>query len=198
MSTTVKMSILLPVAQLTLAITLLVWARHQPVHMGTPDDAYYTPTVELLCYGINAPVAHLSWRIDQVLSDMVGRMQWRVAGFYSNVWFFLMGVVVLWYLVGKKIDGLRSLFSKTREGKPLWRILWNLFAALLGINLFIVLCLHNVVFTDPRNGTGGGSNFLGSLIEQILWLIWSFVLIVVPAKTLVAVVRKRNSNAPGA
>jgi hypothetical protein len=95
----------------------------------------------------------------------------------------LLGVVVLWYLVGKEIDAWRrpDEFSdpKSRTGK----IVRNGILALYGMLLLVTMDLHN---TD--------NNTMGDLIERILWFVWSLALIILPMRKLLAILRHKPSK----
>ena len=58
-----------------------------------------------------------------------------------------------------------------------------------------VKSLHNVIFTNPSRGTGGGSNFVGDIIRQSLWLIWSLALIMSSGRVLVCATRHGGKQA---
>jgi hypothetical protein len=159
-------------------------------------DSVWVPTARLVCLGISTPAHRLSWTLDGILFG--SRAISKVLGFYSEDLLFLAGVVALWFLIGEEIDS-QKLSSERPQPKPrTGKILWNTLVALYGLDLLVVICLHNVVFTNPRNGTGGDGNFVGDLIFQILWFIWSLLLIIFPGRVLLAVLRRRQLGATAA
>ena len=177
---TMKLAYVLPPVQVVLAGTFIQWGLHS--HPPPGLDTFWAATPTLICYGINVPAYRLSWMLDSLLYR--DRFRPELPGFYFSDWLFLIGVAILWYLIGTKID------TRTKEKSRTGKIFWNLLAALYGFNLLIVICLHNVIFTDPRTGTGGDGNFLGDLIFQGLWFIWSLALIIVPGRELAGLRRK--------
>jgi hypothetical protein len=175
MRRSIKLAWLLPLAQLVLAIFLLSWARHYP-HPPVKIDSPWTSTAERLVEGINLPAT----RIVEMALDV---SPWTntgvpgIGGFYFVDWMFICGVVGLWYLVGKKLDNYQSLKLDTKRGPLARTAVWDVLLALYGLYLLIPLLLHNVVFTNPKNGTGGDANFVGSFLFQSLWFTWSLLLI---------------------
>ncbi len=96
----------------------------------------------------------------------------------------------LWYLVGKKIDSYRQPKVDAQEGIPVGRVVGNSLSILYGIYLLLAISFHNVIFTNPRDGNGGSSNCYADLIRQILWLLWSLILIFIPGMTIARSLRR--------
>jgi hypothetical protein len=168
----------LPTAQALLAEVLLQLGRHsRPPVRG---DVYWVSTYDLLCAGLNTPAEKFTILIYKLVGHSVGPI--------SGELIYLASIFVLWYLVAKRIDSYRFPDARAREGPSISSIVPNVLAFIYGILLLIVISLHNVIFTSPRNVTGGGSNLYGDLVRQSLWFLWSLVLIVIPARTLVAVI----------
>ena len=164
----------LPTAQVLLAEVLLQLGRHsRPPVRG---DVYWVSTYDLLCAGLNTPAE----KFTILIYKLVGRSVGPIAGELI----YLASIFVLWYLVAKRIDSFRFPDARVREGPSISLIVGNVLAFIYGILLLIVISLHNVIFTSPRNVTGGGSNFYGDLVRQGLWFLWSLVLIVIPGRTL--------------
>lgn len=103
---------------------------------------------------------------------------------------YIVLVAILWYFVGKKIDSYRLSGISGQERPSIGGILKNLFVVLYGIYLLLVICLHNVIFTAPKNGNMGSSNPLGDVIRQTLWLLWCLALILIPSITLASAFRR--------
>jgi hypothetical protein len=101
-------------------------------------------------------------------------------------------VAILWYFVGRKIDSYRFAQDREHPRMSVGRIVANILAALYGMNLVVVIFLHNVIFTNPKYHNGGGSNFVGDVVYQSLWLLWSLVLIFIPGYTLALKTGDRN------
>jgi len=182
----VRLAWILPPVQVALAETAMQLGRH--AHPPVRGDIYWYPTVELIYYGLNTPADRLSIILFGLLPS------W--GGVISGDLIYVLLAAALGYLVARKIDSYR--FSKVcaQDEISSSRIVWNLLAALYGLYLLLFLCLHNVIFTNPRNGTGGGSNFYGDLMRQGLWLLWSLVLIVVPSVTMVFSLRRKLAVSP--
>jgi hypothetical protein len=106
---------------------------------------------------------------------------------------FVMLVAAFWYLIGRRFDRIESAGVALESLRGI-KIIWKSLVLLYGINLLIVICLHNVLFTKPPSETGGDANFLGDLIYQVLWLVWSLILIVVPGRDLLLAIRRRKET----
>ena len=188
----IKLAWLLPLAQLVLAIILLSWVRHYP-HPPVRIDSPWAPTPERLVEGINLPAA----RIVEMALDV---FPWTstdgpgIGRFHFVDWMFICGVVGLWYLVGRKLDNYQIPKPNTKRGQLVRTAVWDVLLALYGLYLLIPLSLHNVVFTNPKNGTGGDANFLGSFLYQSLWFIWSLFLVSFGTWEFVRVIRSHPSR----
>jgi hypothetical protein len=184
--TRLKLAHVLPPAQVILAGTSMLLARHS--HPPLSGDIYWHPTFELVCAGLNAPVDQLSIILYSLLGPWVG--------VFSGDLIYLVLVASLWYSVGRKIDSYRFPRTSNQKGAPIAGTLTNIIVAIYGLYLLVFISLHNVIFTDPKNGNMGSSNGLGDLIRQTLWFLWSVGLIVVPTATLASALRpKPHSSA---
>jgi hypothetical protein len=180
---TIRMSRIMPVTQVILAMVLLKWGEYHPYPTWWVRGMYssfWVPTPILVCYGLNAP----AYRLVPALNTLVfGRFMHKMAGFYPVEQVLLLGVVVLWYLVGKKIDEWKrpDEFSelKPRTGK----IVRNGILVLYGMLLLATMDLRD---TD--------NNVIGDLIERILWFVWSVALILLPMQKLLAMLRHKPSK----
>lgn len=141
---------------------------------------FWRPTSDLVCYGINAPAFRL---VPAFYSLALGKFIPRIAGFYAQDLFLLAGVIVLWYLVGKKIDTTRRPELPRREKPATLEIIWNILVALYGIILLLTMDIHDV-----------DSNSMGNLIERILWFVWALALIFLPTQKLLAMLRRKPSH----
>ena len=148
---------------------------------------------ERLVEGINLPAA----RIVEMALDV---FPWTstdgpgIGRFHFVDWMFICGVVGLWYLVGKKLDNYQIPKPNTKRGQLVRTALSDVLLALYGLYLLIPLSLHNVVFTNPKNGTGGDANFVGSFLYQSLWFIWSLLLVSFGTWEFVRVIRSHPSR----
>jgi hypothetical protein len=180
---TMRMSRILPVIHLIFAMILLKWGEyyaHPAWWVRGMYSSFWVPTAVLVCYGINAP----AYRLVPALNTLVlGRFIPKIAGFFPEEQLLLVGVVVLWYLVGKEIDAWRRpeefSFAKPGAGK----MVRNGIVLLYGMLLLVTMNFHD---TD--------NNRLGDLIERILWFVWALILIFLPARKLLIMVRRKPSN----
>ncbi len=182
-----KLSRVLPPVSVALAVALLQWGRHSRPPMVL--DTIWVPTPTLLCYGVNAPAFRINGIVDQILSSLRNDFFSKVA--HSGDILFVIIVAMFWYLVGRRIDYSRS-FHTAVESVHGRKIAWKLLILLYGLDLLVVICLHNVIFTNPRNNSYADNNFLGELVFQGLWFIWSLVLIIVPGRDLLRAIHRRK------
>jgi hypothetical protein len=177
------MSRILPLIQVTLAGVLLKWGEYHPHPTWWVRGMYssfWAPTPIHVCYGINAP----AYRLVPALNTLVfGRFIHKMAGFYPVEQVLLLGVVVLWYLVGKEIDAWRrpDEFPDPKPGTE--KIVRNCIITLYGILLLVTM--------DFRNAD---NNAMGDLMERILWFVWALALIFLPMQKLLAMFRHKPSN----
>jgi hypothetical protein len=156
-------------------------ARHlRPLVHG---DIYWHSTFELVCLGLNAPVEKPAILIYSLLGS------W--AGVFSSDLIYVVLTAMLWYVVGSKLDSYRYPKAGEQEGFSVGRVLRNILGVLYGLYLLLFICFHNVIFTNPPNGTGGSSNHHGDLIRQSLWFMWSLVFILIPGRTLVGAISSK-------
>jgi hypothetical protein len=176
----IKLAYALPAAQVSLAVGLLLIARHS--HPPVQVDTIWESTAELLCTGLNTPADRLALILLEVLP-------WPAGMFWGDL-LFLVLVAALWYLIGKEIDLLWNRIDGIERQISPGRILGNLLAALFGVYLLLIICFHNMFFTDPRNGSLQTANGLGDLLRQSLWFLWSLILILIPCFTLIRALRR--------
>src|ERR1700730_7072894 len=164
-----KFSIVLPVVQFILAILLLEWADRA----SRPRfDTLYYPTSQLVCAGINAPATILIGFAG--LFDRVDHAPPPIFGLGLDEVFFFIGVLILWFLVGKVLD--RRWSPGERPAK------WTVIRLLsLGVPLEL---LGALLFYEGLHGIltpGRWNNYFGNIVQNILVLLWSLILIVSPA-----------------
>jgi hypothetical protein len=185
----IKLSRVLPPINVALAVTLLQWGYHSrpPVVL----DTMWVSTPTLVCYGVNAPAFRISGIVDKLLSSLPNDLFSKVP--HSGDILLVIVAAMFWYLVGRRIDHSRSS-SAAVESAHGRKIAWDFLILLYGLTLLIVICLHNVIFTNPRNNSYADNNFLGELIFQGLWLVWSLILIIVPGRDLFRAIRRRKHD----
>jgi hypothetical protein len=172
----------LPAAQV--AFAELTWHLNPYLRSPVKGDWYWRPTLDLFCAGLNAPA---DW-----MNLIVNRLEhFRGGTFFGQVQYMLL-VAILWYLVAWEIDkfGLRRRGQRTKLSA--WEFLTKLFLVLYGLDMLLVIGLHNIVFTPPHFGNGQTSNFIGDVLHQGLWLVWSLALIGVPVAALLRARRNQN------
>ena len=182
-----RLSRALPPVSVAVAVGLLQWGRHSRPPMVL--DTLWVPTPTLLCYGINAPAFRINEIVDQILSSLRNHLLSDVA--HSANIIFLVIVAMFWYMVGRRMDYSRSTHTSTGPTR-VREIAWKVLVMLYGLTLLIVICLHNVLFTNPANNSYADNNLLGELIFQALWFIWAVILIIVPSHDLLRVIRRRR------
>ncbi len=115
------------------------------------------------------------------LFDRVDHAQPTIVGLTLDYIFFLIGVLILWHLVGRAIDNRqlsRAAWTTAKillVGGPL---------ALLGA-LFFYIALQG--FLTPWRW----NNQIGNVVQSLLVLLWSFVLFAVPALKIAQRLRLR-------
>jgi len=151
-------------------------------------DTLYFATPTLICGGINAPARFLA--ATSRLFDRVDHAQPTIAGLTLDYVFFMIGVLILWYLVGRALDN-RQL------GRSAWSITKQLLAggplALLG-SLFFYNGLQGFLTPSRWN------NQIGNIAQSLLFMLWSLVFLAVPALKIAQRLRLRPAwvliNAP--
>jgi len=169
----VRLSWILPIVQLPLAIVMLEWGRHS--EMQGRFDTLYFPTPALVCKGINAPATVLMAMA--FFFDRVDHPPPTILGFTLDYPLFLIGIVILWYLAGRALDSWRF----ADESPLTWT--WSRLVlvggplALLG-TLFFYESLQGFLDSWRWN------NRTGNMVHSVLVLLWSTVLIGTPALKL--------------
>ena len=148
---------------------MLDWGRHSGAQ-GRFDTLYF-PTPALVCTGINAPATVLSALA--FFFERVDHPRPTIFGSTLDYPLFLVGVIILWYLVGRTLDSWRS----TGKSALPWTRPRLIFVggplALLGA-LFFYESMQG--FLDPYRL----NNRIGNMGHSVLALLWSAVLIGVP------------------
>jgi hypothetical protein len=177
-----RLSWILPLVQLPLAIFMLEWGEHSAQSaevIRMRYDTLYAATPTLICIGINAPAKFLA--ATSYFFDRVDHAQPTIAGLSLDYVFFMIGILILWYLVGRALDNHqlgRSAWSITKlllAGGPL---------ALLG-SLFFYNSFQG--FLTPYRW----NNQIGNIGESLLFMVWSLVFLAVPALKIAQRLRLR-------
>jgi len=177
LSRSVKMRFLLPAVQLGIAIGLLVLADRDK----TTQDLYI-PTSALVCTGINAPANLLRAVAWTIILQMPDRAPPRTYGLPRL--FFLVGVGVTWYLVGRAADSRICGKTRVRATLTLRDVLVSAGLALLAV-LLLVVSLQRLFsgYWRFRNA--------GEVSAVLLTLAWGLALTVVSIVRITKAVRMR-------
>ncbi len=186
-----RLSWILPLVQLPLAISLLAWGEHSAHSAEVIKKRYdtlYAATPTLICGAINAPARLIA--VTSVFFDRFDRAPPTMVGFTLDYVFFMIGVLVLWYLVGRAFDN-RQLSHNPRRAA--WTATKLFFvggpSALLG-SLYFYGSLQG--FRSP----GRWNNQIGNIAQSVLLLIWSLVLLGLPVLKLTQRLRLRPNLTP--
>ena len=179
-----KFANILPVVQFFLAVTLLVLARGTPEPRGL--DTPYLSTAALVCYGLNAPALLVKF-VGMLVVVLTNRPMSIHTWGIEDVW-FLGGVVIVWYLIGRTLDRFRSLGGPQEPRKlSSGEIIVNLLLFLLGSYFFYLAIDAFLVF-------GKWNNPKGNITEGVLFLAWSLTLILLPATKLLNAIRASRAG----
>lgn len=176
MSKSIKLSWILPIVQLALAVVLLKWPFRMP-----QVDTLYQPTARLIAYGVSAPALYV--QVLSPLCDKIDQVLPGLLGFGAHELAFLLGVIIVWFLVGRSWDRHRCRPTYTRGRRPGWKtFITNLCLILLGLP-FLVGGIHDLRTLGQLN------NDWGNYVESALYLVWGLALFVFPGIALVGAIR---------
>jgi hypothetical protein len=178
-----RLALIMPVIQFVVAATLLQWGYRTPV---PPGSEIYIPTVRLVCRGLNAPAL-----LFRILDPFTWGVEWHdvprsILGFDTGDIPFLVGVIVVWYLVGRTLDK-RRLISGTAVRSRIAVALVACFLLLLGGFLFSA-GLHDFGPGRPNNP--------GPPFGAILTLVWSITLIFLSGRELLTLIPRGRTAIP--
>lgn len=173
---------ILPLVQVAFAEFCWYMAAHS--HPPIRGDFYWRSTLDLFSAGLNAPVDHMNFVLNE-LEDFRGGV------LLGHIQYMLL-VAVLWHLVARRICRFRSISSNEPDRVSVPAILLDLFLMLYGLDMLLVISFHNIVFTPTHFGNGQTSNFIGDVLHQGFFFLWSLALLAVPAATLYGMLRRKN------
>jgi hypothetical protein len=158
-----KLTFALPAFQLAVAMVLLRLGHRAVGPSGL--DTLYVPTVTLVCLGINAPALFLG---------LVPRLFPETAsggtfGFSPWELLFLLGVVVLWYLVGRLLNNRKAAIGSRPAKKTTGGLLFTILVLALGLMIFY--SGEELIRVRPWN------NPVGTVVAGILCLLWAVGLV---------------------
>jgi len=120
-----RLAAVLPIVQFVVAVLLLQWGYRIHIPM-------YLPTADLVCQGLNAP-ALLSRFPLYAVQEWEPESAWvsrPMLGLYGGDVFFLVGVIVVWFLVGRALDRRRAARTLGKSGVALELVKHSLLLAL--------------------------------------------------------------------
>jgi hypothetical protein len=172
-----RLSLVLPIAQVALAICLLGPSDQPGVQQRW--DTLYSPTARLICAGINAPATILIGFAR--MFDRVDHPRPTMFGLSLEFVFFLLGIGLLWYFVGKFLDQ-RLIPNRPR----LWsRNEFIFIGGALAVYGLVLLSLGLQGLLTPWQW----NNYWGNAVHASLLVIWAGALLAIPA---VEFVRQRR------
>ncbi len=165
--------LLLPFLQFVIAVSLLGLGQTAMPPRG--PDTLYVPITAMICTGITAPAI-----LFKLPLHWVPVYYWpNVGKFSAGDLLFLVGVVVVWAMVGRIIDA--RLLRSNQAIRPRLGPRRTVFAVLM---LLLGLLLFYMGIVPLQNSPGSVS---GGIAEAILFFVWGGIL------TLVNIVRLLRS-----
>jgi hypothetical protein len=179
---TIRFSFILPVLQLSLALALWEWeGRLHLRHLG-PGQYSAGPHV---CFGIDAPAIFLRFVVFPFTRDHPFWPQVSAFGYGLEDLSFFLGVVILWFLIGRWFDRWRLNKDWLEPKMTVRGVLVGLWLIALGLFMGIGLLLEGVEgLRRPFNW----GDYWGTIIESTLFLVWSVVLIFFSGRKLKSVI----------
>lgn len=177
---TIKLSVLLPSGQFLLSLGLLLLGRHYPDRQRGMDTPF-APTATMLCHGLTAPAEIFRHIASYLFPTKVNSEPFAVFGLGLDDSAFLLGVVLVWYLVGRRLETGKSPVGASDRTSRSVSFFSNTLLVLWGVYVLVV-CVST--FGSPRSSPSGG-NFVGNAIEGILFLLWSLLMISVGIRSFV-------------
>lgn len=188
-----RFTLLLPAIQLLGAVLLLEWGRRILGPRGL--DTVYVSTARLFCFGLNAPA--ILFTIPALLPTYSSTanpsaldyriLESSIFGFSVAELSFLVGVIVLWFLVGRTIDRYRAFGVQQQWSKTGISVVVRVFMIILGACFFVAA-------VQSFNDFGRYNNPTGNRVQATLFLVWSLVLTILSGSKLVNLFRKANSD----
>jgi hypothetical protein len=181
--------VILPVVQILVAIGLSHLARpaRRPAGSHTP----YLSTARAVCEGLNAPALLFRNEADMLIPIQIDHPPPSIVGFYLSELAFLLGVGILWFLVGFEFDSFKA---RNRPLKPR-----RTFAEIVFVGGLLALGFWTAAFSATNFGhlqdLGRWGNVGGPIVEAAFCWIWSIVLIVIPGIQLGKILVNRQPKA---
>jgi hypothetical protein len=188
-----KLSLVLPVVQVSITAILNIWAnrvdwmrfggygRHVPIHFVHLD--FFVINARLVWRGVNAPTFPFS-----ALSGRADFWNWAF-GMYGLI--YLGAVAFLWYLVGRFFDRRRGVAAPSGREIPEPNRIFTVLLMIWGVLLLAFSVLEIYVFLPSFPNATILRNLPYLLWDRhyelstwLMFLAWSVILIVIHAKSL--------------
>jgi hypothetical protein len=166
---TVKFALVLPVVQAIGAVVLL--------HIAGPLQGPPLPTARVICWGLSAPAL--------LFRALTRLTRGRLLGFQPDDVFFLLGVVVVWYFVGRTFDRRPAHRSVSARG-----IVTALIACSILVTVGGLLLLTGWQGLHPRLGVLPINPY-----PAVFMLIWAGGLFFLSGRAIVKTVRNPRNSA---
>lgn len=166
-----RFALLLPVIQAVVALGLIEWGEQTPGPRGADS---FVPTAWLVCRGLNAP-ALLFRSLWAPTLDSPLRL---IVGLDTSDFLFLLGVIVVWYFVGRALDQRSTLTPVGGRAVASAVTVHLLLLALGGLLLFVAL--HDFEYQVTSLAPVGA----------FLILLWSVSLLFLSGRGLLKAVRQ--------
>jgi hypothetical protein len=177
-----KLAFLLPTIQVAVAVALIELGNRAPWPFPPHGDELYVPAARMVCLGINAPAWMLTLLVSVIPLPKMYAFSLRTEDFI-----LLVGVFVVWYLIGRRLDrgGVLEICIRSRR-TTLGKILVN-----GGLLVLSGLLLNWAIqgFRSP----GRYNNPLGNLIEAAFSLAWAVALTLFSGRKLLGMIRTKRT-----
>jgi|SRR6185437_4485770 len=161
----IKLRFVLPAIQMTLSACLLVLGAAQ-YRADRGKEIYYGAPAKRICYAINAP-ALLFRSAGLYILDASHLVSAKVYDAIDNGT-FILGVGLLWFLVGAAIDSRLKRPAKAALSRP-WRLAIDFSLIVLGIAfLFFGFGAWNLIHLG---------SMLQGFAEAAIYCLWALVLV---------------------
>jgi hypothetical protein len=176
-----RVTILVPIFQLLLALTLLLYGHEasDPVRL----DTMYVPTPTFVCYGTNAPVLLMRPIIGFMTHISPDHKPSNIFGFGFDEIIFLVAVTLFWYLVVRRFISFRDR-KMTRSSSTISTVFWPAVYAVVGMLLLIF-------GAASMWSLGRWNNHTGNLVEALLFLLWATLLLCLAGISIVEAIRPK-------
>lgn len=198
-----RLKIVLPVAQVTIGAILTLWAdrvaliligelRPAPSHLIAILDVCVV-LARSIFRGINAPALPFRGLILLLPQNVQNR---SILGLMTGDLFFLTGVAIVWYAIGRMLDRRRSQATSTGLHETTGEMLFNTLLAAWGGFLFVG-GLWSIRESIPPVGFRFGLRTIGlqqTLALGSLVIVWSLILLIFAGLKLARGVRSKLTS----